>query len=163
MGPSDRWVARTVTPQRAETGHDWAQLLGLIRRAFAYMDGRIDPPSSLHQLTEAGLANLAKRDEVWVLGNPAVACMVLTVKPGRLYLGKLAVEPLRQRQGLGQCMVACAESRARVLHLPLLELETRVELTENHAYYQRLGFVEYARMAHAGFDRPTSVTYRKPL
>jgi hypothetical protein len=40
-------------------------------------------------------------------------------------------------------------------------LETRVELTQNHAIFRRLGFVETTRKAHPGFDRPTSVTFQK--
>ena len=58
-------------------------------------------------------------------------------------------------------MVALAEQRARDLGLPVLELETRVELVENHLIFRRLGFVETGRKAHEGFDRPTSITFQK--
>lgn len=101
--------------------------------------------------------------EVWVLGQPPLACMVLTPKPGLLYLGKLAVEPALQGQGLGHLMVAHAEARARQLTLPQVELETRVELTENHRFYLGLGYQEVARTAHPGFDRPTAIRYAKHL
>jgi ribosomal protein S18 acetylase RimI-like enzyme len=143
---------------RATEPHDWAALLGLIQRAFAYMDSRIDPPSSLHRLTPAGLAVAG---EVWVMGQPALACMVLKKVEGRLYLGKLAVEPGLQGQGIGRAMVARAEARARELGLAEVELETRVELVENHRFYLGLGFVEAGRNAHPGFDRATSVRYVK--
>ena len=33
----------------------WDELLALILRAFAYMDGVIDPPSSAHLLSPEGL------------------------------------------------------------------------------------------------------------
>ena len=46
---------------------------------------------------------------------------------------------------------------------PALELQTRIELTGNHAAFRRMGFVETARTAHPGFDRPTSITFRKRL
>ena len=46
---------------------------------------------------------------------------------------------------------------------PALELQTRVELGANHAAFQRLGFVEVGRTAHDGYDRPTSITFRKSL
>ncbi len=145
-------------PFLAQDSHDWAALLDLIGRAFTYMEGRIDPPSSLHRLTPQGLA---LSGEVWVLGRPAVACMVL--KPGAvgLYLGKLAVEPALQGRGLGRFMVVRAEARARELGLDRIELETRVELAENHRFYQALGFAEVGRSAHPGYDRPTSVRYEK--
>ena len=46
---------------------------------------------------------------------------------------------------------------------PLLELQTRVELNGNHAAFARLGFRETERTAHAGYERPTSLTMRKAL
>ena len=145
-------------PFLASNPFDWASLLALIGRAFAGMEGRINPPSSLHRLTPQGLA---ASGEVWVTGQPAVACMVLTPEVGGLHLGKLAVEPAMQGRGLGRLMVARAMDRARELGLPGVGLETRVELEENHRFYLGLGFHEVERRAHPGFDRPTSVRYFK--
>ena len=145
-------------PHLAQDPFDWPALLALIQRAFAGMDGRINPPSSLHHLTPAALA-LAP--EVWVLGDPPSACMVLTPKPGHLYLGKLAVEPALQGKGLGRHLMTFAEGRARTLGLPQIALETRVELAENHRFYLALGYAEAGRSAHAGFTHPTSVRYVK--
>lgn len=148
------------TPFLATDPYDWPALLGLIQRAFAYMEGRIDPPSSLQVLTPQGLAVAG---EVWVLGGPAVACMVLKRQAAGLYLGKLAVDPGMQGRGLGRLMVARAEARARELGLAQIELETRVELTGNHKFYLGLGYSEISRSAHPGFDRPTSVRYGKQV
>ncbi len=147
-----------MDPILATDPYDWADLLALISRAFACMEGRIDPPSSLNRLTPQGLA---RSGEVWVLGQPAQACMVLKPVEGALYLGKLAVEPALQGRGLGRLMVARAEDRAREMGLSRLDLETRVELEENHRFYLGLGFAEVGRSAHPGFDRPTSVRYAK--
>ncbi len=152
-----------MTPLLAAEPYDWAGLLALIRRAFAGMEGRIDPPSSLHRLTAEGIAEQARTGEVWVLGDPPLACMFLTVKPGRLYLGKLAVEPSRQGQGCARTLISWAEARCAALGLPVLELETRVELVENQQVFRRLGFAETGRKAHPGFDRPTSITFAKPI
>lgn len=127
------------------------------------MEGRIDPPSSLHRMDLASLAAQAGTDEVWVLGRPVLACVILTAMPGRLYLGKLAVAEAVRGQGLARRLVTLAAMRAAELGLPALELQTRVELTENHATFARLGFRETGRTAHAGFDRPTSVTMRRVL
>ena len=46
----------------------WDELLGLIMRAFAYMDGVIDPPSSAHRLTIASLTDKA-RDEIALIAE----------------------------------------------------------------------------------------------
>ena len=44
-----------------------------------------------------------------------------------------------------------------------IELQTRIELSANHAAFARLGFDETERTAHEGYDRPTSITMRKVL
>ena len=138
-------------------------LLKLIRDSFAYMDGRIDPPSSMHRLTLDEIAQHCTSGEVWSLGVPPVACLFLTPKPDCLYLGKLAVRTDLRRQGLAARLVALAVERARALGLPALELQTRVELVENHATFARLGFVRVGTTAHPGFDRPTSLTMRRTV
>lgn len=153
------------TPRRMSADEDFAPLLGLVQSAFASMKGRIDPPSSANRLTADNLAEQARTGEVWVmedLGQP-VACMVLTPKADHLYLGKLATDPAFRHQKLARQLIRHAESRARALALPELRLETRVELTENHATFRALGFTETARSAHPGFERPTSVTFSKAV
>jgi GNAT superfamily N-acetyltransferase len=145
------------TPVLAHDPFDWAATLALIQRAFAGMEGRIDPPSSLRDLTADGLC---ASGAVWVIGAPPVACMILAPHTDALYLGKLAVDPAHQGHGLGRAMVAHAIGQARALGLPAVELQTRVELVENHAFFTRVGFVKLAETAHPGYLRPTSFTYR---
>jgi ribosomal protein S18 acetylase RimI-like enzyme len=152
-----------MTLHRAESPYDWAALLALIRAAFAGMEGRIDPPSSMHALTEAAIAEQAATGEVWVVGAPPVACVFLTPKPGRLYIGKLAVAEAQRGRGLGRLLVDLAEVRARAAGLPLLELQTRVELVENHAAFAAMGFVKVGATAHPGFARPTSFTFQRAV
>ena len=151
-----------MTPHRALPPYDWPAVLALLHRAFADMTGRIDPPSSLHALTPQAIAQQAITGEVWVIA-PTAACLFLTPRPGRLYLGKLAVDPAQQGSGHARTLITLAETRAKALGLPLLELETRVELTENQTLFQHLGFRETARKSHPGFSRPTSITYTKPI
>ena len=138
-------------------------LLVLMHDCFGYMEGRISPPSSLGQVTAASLRDTAAQAEIWCIGAPPVACMILTEKPGRLYLGKVCVAPAHQRLGLARHLIDHATARARALRLPVLELQTRIELEDNHATFRALGFTEHARTAHAGFDHPTSITLRKPV
>lgn len=154
-----------MKPRRASTAADWAAILRLIRESFAYMDGRIDPPSSMHRLSEAEIAHQAEAGEIWVIdtGGPIAACLFLTPKPERLYLGKLAVAEAWRGRGLARQLVAVAEERARALGLPELELQTRVELTGNHATFRAMGFREVGQTSHEGYDRPTSLTFRKTV
>ena len=151
-----------MTPRLAEDPALWPPILALLRQAFAYMDGRIDPPSSLRDLTPEALTWQARVGELWIIGAP-VACVFLTPKPGALYVGKLAVAESHRGQGLARRLIDRAETRAREMGLPELELQTRVELVENQATFVAMGFREVGRTAHEGFARPTSITYRRAV
>ena len=151
-----------MTPQLATDPALWPPILALLHEAFAYMEGRIDPPSSLRKLTPEALTRQTEKGEIWVVGTP-VACVFLTPKPEALYVGKLAVAASHRGQGLARRLIDLAEERARVLRLAALELQTRVELVGNQAAFQAMGFQEVGRTAHPGYDRPTSITYRRPV
>lgn len=159
----DDGLPRQRSERRMTGAEDFAPVLALIRASFAYMEGRIDPPSSIHRLTVADLARSAETGEVWAIEDPGriIACVVLTPHPDHLYLGKLAVAPDFRKQGLARQLVERALAQARARGLPELRLETRVELTENHATFRALGFRETGRTAHPGYDRPTSLTFSR--
>jgi ribosomal protein S18 acetylase RimI-like enzyme len=152
-----------MTPHQALPAYDWPALMSLIQIAFSGMNGRIDPPSSMHALTPGAIAAQATEGEVWVIGTPPVACVFLTPQPDSLYLHKLAVDPAHHRQGHARALIATAADRARALDLPAVTLSTRVELLENHAVFRRIGFIETGRSAHPGFDRPTTIHFTLPL
>tara|TARA_R110002020_G_scaffold10051_22_gene38983 strand:- start:16055 stop:16447 length:393 start_codon:yes stop_codon:yes gene_type:complete len=127
------------------------------------MDSRIDPPSSMTRLTLADIAKQCETGEVWVVGDPPVACVFFKELDGCLYLGKLAVDDTARGQGLARRMVDLAVERAAARGLPEVELQARVELVENHAAFTKMGFRKTGETAHAGYDRPTSITMRKPV
>ncbi|ASY58835.1 GNAT family N-acetyltransferase [Sinorhizobium sp. CCBAU 05631] len=151
---------------RLDPGFDrYEELLALILKSFASMDGRIDPPSSAHALTVESLRQKS-RDEVGFVvadGADLLGCVFLKPEPDCLYIGKLAIDPGHQGKGLGRQLLTAAEETARSLGLPALRLQTRIELTENHATFAAWGFVETGRSAHPGFTRPTSIEMRKML
>jgi GNAT superfamily N-acetyltransferase len=72
------------------------------------------------------------------------------------------VRPGLQGLGVGKTLMAAVRAEAKRLGIKMLELQTRIELTENHATFARMGFVKTGETAHAGFDRPTSITMRAP-
>ena len=158
-------LPRHSTPRRMTAQDDFGPLLSLITEAFAYMDGRIDPPSSANRLTAADLAEQSARDEIWVIedtGKP-VACMILAPRDDHLYLGKLAVSKEFRGQKLAGQLVHHAVARAKALNLPAITLQTRVELVENHAAFRAMGFEKTGETAHPGFDRATSFTFTLPV
>lgn len=143
----------------------YEDLLSLILSSFAYMDRRIDPPSSAHALTVDSLRQKAKDEVAFaiVAGGDLLGCVFCKPEPDCLYIGKLAVAPGFQGKGVGRMLLAAAEETARRLKLPALRLQTRIELTGNHATFATWGFVETDRTAHPGFTRPTSIEMRKRL
>lgn len=154
-----------VEIRRSDGFTDWAGLLALLHRAFAFMEGRIDPPSSLRRLDAVGLAEKARAERCFLafrMGRLA-GCVFCDPRADCLYVGKLAVDSRLLKQGIGRALMARAEAEARTLGMPALEVQTRIELAENHAAFAAMGFVRTGEMAHAGFDRPTSVTMRKAL
>ncbi len=138
-------------------------VLELIRQEFSYMESRIDPPSSMYRLTVESLREKCSSGEVWAIGEQPYACVFLTEKADCLYVGKLAVRSDQRGQGCARKLIELAERRAQSRALAFLELETRIELHENHETFHRLGFVKIGEGAHAGFDRSTYIVMRKPV
>ncbi|CCV03219.1 GCN5-related N-acetyltransferase [Mesorhizobium metallidurans STM 2683] len=143
----------------------WDEVLALITRAFAAMDGVIDPPSSAHQLSPENLRDKAGRETVFAAlkDGRIVGCAFVLERTDDLYVGKLAVEPELQGQGIGRRLVQAVEALAHGRNKPTIALQTRIELTGNHAAFARLGFRETERTAHDGYSQPTSITMRKAL
>ncbi|MGV8937965.1 MAG: GNAT family N-acetyltransferase [Allorhizobium sp.] len=142
----------------------WTELLGLMRDAFAYMDGLIDPQSSALSLTAMSLEEKAQAEIAYgaIEGGRLVGCIFCRPEPPDfLYIGKLAVDPGAQGKGIGRLLLARAEATAAEMALPILRLETRIELTDNHACFAAWGFVRTAENRHAGFERTTSIEMQK--
>lgn len=143
----------------------WGELLDLIQTSFAYMDGRIDPPSSAIHLTAESLAEKAKAEIAYAVedGGNLAACIFLRPETECLYVGKLAVRPSAQGKGVGRRLLATAEEVARDLGLPALRLDTRIELVDNHSTFAAWGFAKTKERSHPGFTRVTFIEMRKAL
>ena len=141
---------------------DWEVVRALIHDAFASMNGRIDPPSSAWRLTPQSMAADAAKGALLLAasGRTLVGCVFVRRREDALYIGKLAVRPGLHGNGIGKALVEAARAEALALGLRALELETRIELTENHAAFARMGFIKTAETAHPGYQRPTSITMR---
>lgn len=146
---------------------DWAGLLRLIHSAFAYMQDRIDPPSSLHALTREAIEQKAKESTLLLAWdeNELVGCVFLDELEAALYIGKLAIAPDHQGSGIGKALIEASKQLAIQTGRSVLELETRIELIENQAFFASQGFMKTGETAHEGYKSPTSVTmqYAFPL
>lgn len=159
-------VDESIRIDRIDVRFDrWEELLSLILRSFAYMDGVIDPPSSAYRLTVSTLKEKASQEIGFVAARGAtlLGCVFITERSDDFYLGKLAVAPEAQGSGIGRKLLEASEFQARKSGKAAIELQTRVELTANQGTFQHFGFREVIRTAHDGYDRPTSVTMRKVL
>ena len=85
------------------------QVLNLIQESFAFMTGRIDPPSSMHHLTLQDLTEKAQTDWILGMGDPVKACVVASPLHHALYLGKMAVDPRLRGQGMARALVQACE------------------------------------------------------
>lgn len=147
------------------TSIDWQALLDLLHGAFAYMKPRIDPPSSLYRLSADDLRQKA-RTETLILArreNRIVGCAFCRDEGAWLYVGKIAVSENFQGQGIGKALIENSKKIVKQNGMMGLELETRVELTENQAAFSKMGFVQVGTSSHAGFDQATSVRMRLEL
>lgn len=142
---------------------DFAGVLTLLQKAFEYMQGRIDPPSSLQRLNAEKLKLKAINEVMFIAvdNELTVGCVFARVKEDHVYLGKLAVRPDCRGRGLSRMLVNRVETLTRQLGLSEVEIETRIELTENQALFEYFGYRKTAENSHPGYDRATSVCYRK--
>ena len=144
---------------------DWTGLHRLLINSYEYMDERIDPPSSLHQMVPADLAAKAQAETLLIAGglDEMAGCLYCRTEGEWLYVGKMAVATTRQGQGIGRALIERARLIAAERKLTGLELETRIELTENHRAFAKMGFVKVADQSHDGYDRTTSIRMRALL
>ena len=157
-------IEAEVAPASADFS-DWDALHRLLTDAFSALEDRIDPPSSLHRMTADDLRQKARGEHLVLarVGNGLAGCAFGGIDGDALYLSKLAVAPEWQRRGILRRMIGLLEAEAHGRGLRALTLQTRVELTENHATFRALGFKKTQETAHPGYRRATSFTFRKTI
>jgi predicted N-acetyltransferase YhbS len=113
-------------------------LLRLINAAFiverdAIEGDRIDS-KKLHALFETGRFLLLES------AAELAGCIYIEVKDRRGYLGLLAVEPHRQKTGLGRRLVEAAEDFLRKADCEAVDLRIVSARAELPPFYERLGY-----------------------
>ena len=146
--------------------NEWAPLTQLLHEAFRYMEGRIDPPSSLESMGIEAIKKKAQ-DEVLIVAHDddgkLVGCAFAALRDDCVYLSKLAVTLTSRGQGITRSVLEAADEIARQHGKPFLKLQTRIELVENQVTFGALGFMKVAETAHPGYSRATSITMRRPV
>jgi ribosomal protein S18 acetylase RimI-like enzyme len=132
----------------------------ILHLAFSAHDGRIDPPSAAHRETPESLAAKLGQETLLVAtggDGVAVGCIFFRVESDEEgYIGRLAVHPERQGEGIARAILLASIELARQKGLKRLGLGVRIELKENIAFFERHGFVITREDRHPGYDRTTN-------
>lgn len=145
---------------RPATAGDIPAILAVTQAAYASYTGRIDPPSGVFAENAEGVQRYLKLGGVIVAqaGDEIVGAIRYQSHDDHVYLGRLAVLPSWQRRGIGRRLIAAVEEWTTLLGLDEVRLNVRLELTENHVLYQRLGYIEDGQ---AAFERAPHRSYLK--
>jgi len=100
--------------------------------------------------------------QVWVATqqDEVIAALVLDVTDEGFLVDVIAVRPGHQGTGVGRALLELAEREALRQGHDSIHLFTNEKMTENRALYERIGYVEYKRLALA---ERTRVFLRKLL
>jgi ribosomal protein S18 acetylase RimI-like enzyme len=81
--------------------------------------------------------------EIWLAdnGDKLAGVLILQVRPADLLIWSVATAPEARGGGIGNRLLAAAETRAIQLGRPVLRLFTGEKLAANIAWYQRHGYV----------------------
>lgn len=141
-----------LQPLCLATSADADAIARLINAAFNperfYIDGdRIDPDQVRALLPKGKFLLLHD-------GDALVACVYIELRGERGYFGLLAVDPSRQRAGIGARLIAAAEDDCRAAGCRFMDL-TLVNLRkELPPYYGRFGYVESGTLPFPNSQHP---------
>lgn len=146
---------------RAARDTDLAAIEDLVRRAYEpYVEriGRRPAPMDDDYAEAIAQGHVFVAEESVDAG--VLGLLVLIPADDHLLVENVALDPLRQGEGLGRALLSHAETAARREALPALRLYTNVAMHENIALYSSLGWQETERRVVNGFER---VFFFKPL
>jgi len=140
----------TALRVRLAADADRALLIPLINAAFSietFLEGTRTDEESLAAMMREGELLAAEESDGRLVG-----CVYTEIRGERGYMGMLAVDPARQREGLGARIMAAAEEHLRrrgCVAVDILVLNLRTELPP---IYRRHGYVETGTQ-HYGLHR----------
>lgn len=121
---------------------DETPLVDLARRAYEVF---IPVMNAVPAPMTADYGALIREAEVWVQRGEAGhlgASLVLVPQDAYLLIDSIAVDPVRQGEGLGRQLLVMAQDRAREMGYGEVRLYTNVLMKANRAWYKRSGFEE---------------------
>ena len=142
------------TPQqlRPARPEDAGRLQEIARLAYEFYLPRMDrPPAPM--LADYRALIVAGQVEVLEADGAVLGFIVAFPRKGDYFVENLAVAPACQGAGHGRFLMAAAEARAREQGLARVRLYTNEIMTENLAFYRRLGYHEEDKRLEDGYRR----------
>jgi GNAT superfamily N-acetyltransferase len=138
--------------RRAELS-DVEALVTLVNEAFRverfFIDGDRTDAAHIAQRFQTGCFLVAED-----ASKNLAASVYVEIRGERGYFGLLAVDPARQRSGLGRALVEAAEQECRDAGCSIMDLQIVNLRTELPPYYRRLGYVGSGEMPFAAVAKP---------
>ena len=131
-------------PLRRARADDATAVAELVNRAYQKYIPRLGrPPAPMLE----DYPDVISRHDVWIVEeqDALAAALVLIAEKDTLLIDNIAVDPPYQGSGLGRRLMAFAESVALRRGSSSLRLYTNEKMTENIAFYARLGYRETGR------------------
>jgi GNAT superfamily N-acetyltransferase len=128
-------------------------IVALVNEAFRverfFIDGDRTDAAHIAQRFESGRFLVAEDTS-----GRLAAAVYLEIRGDRGYFGLLAVDPARQRAGLGRVLVEAAEKESREAGCRIMDLQIVNLRTELPPFYRRLGYAESGEMPFAAEAKP---------
>ncbi len=132
----ERWKVRLAKDRDVEA------LIGVINPAFRKAESFVI--GDRDRVDEETVRSLLRRGEFLIVfdGGDAVACVYVEKRGERAYLGLLAVDPTRQRAGLGSMLMDAAEKHCAGAGCRMIDIRMVSVRRELPTFYQHRGYVE---------------------
>ena len=142
---------QALAPQlRRAVPSDLARIETVVAAAFEpHLTRMAFPPAQLLRDDSAAI----EAGQIWVLGDPIIAAIVLIETDDTLLVENLAVHPDEQGRGLGRLLMEHAEAMAAERQLRRLALDRNEINLELRDFYVHLGYVEMDRRSEFGHRR----------
>jgi GNAT superfamily N-acetyltransferase len=148
------------------TDADAARVSSLISLAYRVEEFFVEGDRT----TERDVRSKMDRGAFLVLENTKgvlAGCVFVELRGARGYFGMLAIDPARQRQGLGARLIAAAEDHCRQRGCREMEIEVVNLRSELPPYYRQLGYVECGTLPFPDTERAKLpchfIVMRRPL
>jgi GNAT superfamily N-acetyltransferase len=160
----------SVVATRVAVDADVPELVRLINCAYVVEEffvagDRTDAAQVRERMNRRSAAFLVVEDRE---SPPGLAgCVWVEVRDDRGYFGMLAVDPDRQRRGLGRLLIEAAEEHCRSAGCRFLDISVVNLRTELPALYRQFGFAPYGTAPFHDYEKHTRpahlVLMTKPL